>query len=113
LTFDAEVVGMKTRNLGDVLHILKDLEYTLPIIHRPKEYYFIYRLQTCFLVGFAPPILNARIFIGDFKCMWKIQYKEFQEYLAYNIFCDYILFNDGCGYGVLEHMSGYLGTYVL
>ncbi len=28
-------------------------------------------------------------------------------------FCDYILFNDGCGYGVLEHMSGYLGTYVL
>ncbi len=45
--------------------------------------------------------------------MWKIQDKEFQEYLVYNIFCDYIVFNDGHGYCVLEYMSSYMGAYVL
>ncbi len=107
-TFDAKIVGMKLCSLNDVLHILKELEYTLLIIPHPKEYYFIYHLKTCFSVGFAPPMLNARLFIEDFKCMWKIQDKEFREYLAYNIFCDYIVFNDGHGYGVLEYMSSYM-----
>jgi hypothetical protein len=58
-------------------------------------------------------MLNARIFIEYFECMWKMQDKEFQEYLAYNIFCYYIVFNDGHGYGVLEYMSNYMGAYVL
>jgi hypothetical protein len=43
--------------------------------------------------------------------MWKIQNKEFHEYLAYKIFCDYIVFNDDRGYDVLEHMFGYMGAY--
>jgi hypothetical protein len=43
-TFDAKVVGMKPCSLSDILHILKELEYTLPIIPHPKEYYFIYCL---------------------------------------------------------------------
>ncbi len=58
-------------------------------------------------------MFNAIIFIEDFEHMWKIQNKEFPEYLMYNIFCDYIIFNDGRGYGMLEHMSNYLGAYVL
>jgi hypothetical protein len=72
LTFDVEVVGMKPCSLNDILHILKELEYTLLIIPHPEEYYFIYRLHTCFLVGFIPPMFNARIFIEDFERMWKI-----------------------------------------
>jgi hypothetical protein len=56
-------------------------------------------------------MFNSIIFIEDFERMWKIQNKEFHDYLAYNIFCDYIVFNDNCGYGVLEHMSSYMGAY--
>jgi hypothetical protein len=36
-TFDTEVVGMKSCSLSDILHILKELEYTLPIISHSKE----------------------------------------------------------------------------
>jgi hypothetical protein len=43
-TFDAKVVGKKSCNLNDILHILKELEYTLLIIPHSIEYYFIYRL---------------------------------------------------------------------
>ncbi len=35
------------------------------IIPHPKAYFFIYRLQTCILVGFAPPMVNAQILIED------------------------------------------------
>ncbi len=35
-TFDAKVVGMKLCSWNDILHILKELEYTLPIISHPK-----------------------------------------------------------------------------
>jgi len=45
--------------------------------------------------------------------MWKIQDREFQKYLMYNIFCDYIVFNDGRGYGMLEHLIGCMGAYAL
>ncbi len=38
---------------------------------------------------------------------------EFQEYFTYNILYGYIIFNDGRGYGVLEHLIGCLGVYVL
>jgi len=31
----------------------------------------------------------------------------------YIILCDYIVFNNGHGYGVLEHLIGCLGAYVL
>lgn len=39
---DAEVVKLKPYSLNDVLHILKELEYALPIIPHPEVYYFIY-----------------------------------------------------------------------
>jgi hypothetical protein len=100
-----EVVGLKPCGLSDILHILTDLEYTLSIIPRLEGYYFIYHLQICLLVGFVPPMLNARIFIEDFEHMWKIQDREFREYLTYNILYSYIFFNDSHGYGVLEHFT--------
>jgi hypothetical protein len=65
-TSDAEVVGLKPYSLNDILHILKELEYTLLIILHPKGYYFIYCLHTCLLIGFVPPMFNAQIFIEDF-----------------------------------------------
>ncbi len=37
-------------------------------------------------------MLNAKILIEDFERMWKIQDKEFWEYLTYNIICGYIFF---------------------
>jgi hypothetical protein len=37
-------MGMKPCNLSDTLYILKDLEYTLPIISHLEEYHFIYRM---------------------------------------------------------------------
>jgi hypothetical protein len=43
-TSEVEVVGLKPHSLNDTLHILKELEYNLPIIPQPKGYYFIYRL---------------------------------------------------------------------
>jgi hypothetical protein len=43
-TFDAKVMGMKPCSISDVLHILKELEYTLLIIPPSEEYYFIYRI---------------------------------------------------------------------
>ncbi len=43
-TFDVKVMGMKPCSLSDILHILKELEYTLTIIHHLEEYYFIYCL---------------------------------------------------------------------
>jgi hypothetical protein len=36
-TFDVEVVGMKLCSLSDILHILKELEYSLPIILHSKK----------------------------------------------------------------------------
>jgi hypothetical protein len=90
LTSDAKVMGMKACSLNDTLHILKELEYTLLIVPHLEEYYFIYCMYTYLLVGFSPPMLNVRIFIEDFECMWKIHDKEFQEYLGYNILCSYI-----------------------
>jgi hypothetical protein len=58
-------------------------------------------------------MFNARILIKNFEHMWKIQDKEFCEYLAYNIFCSYIVFNDNRDYGVLKHLTGYLNAYTL
>ncbi len=58
-------------------------------------------------------MLNVRILIEDFERMCKVQGKEFQEYLMYNIFCGYIIFNDGRGYGMLEHLTSCLGAYAL
>jgi len=110
-TSDAKLLEMKSCNVNDTLHILKELEYTLPIISHPEEYYFIYYLQTCFSIGFVPPMLNVRILIEDFECMCKVQGREFQEYLVYNIFYIYIIFNNGCGYGVLEHLISCFGAY--
>jgi hypothetical protein len=112
-TFNVEVVGLKSCNLSDILHILKELEYTLPIIPHLERYYFFYRLHTCFSIRFLPPRFNAKIIIEDFEHMWKIQDKEFCEYLAYNILCSYIVFNDNCGHGVLKHLIGYLDAYTL
>jgi len=106
-------VGMKPCNLNDILHILKKLEYTLPITPHPKEYYFIYRMQTCFSIRFAPPMLNAKILIEDFEHKWKIQDREFREYLMYNVICGYIVFSNDHGYGVLEHLTSCLGVYAL
>ncbi len=63
-TSNVKVVGTKSCNLSD---ILKELEYTLPIISHPEEYYFIN--QMCFPVGFAPPMLNAKILIEDLEFM--------------------------------------------
>jgi hypothetical protein len=71
-TFDAKVMGMKPCSMSDVVHILKELEYTLPIILHPEEYYFIYCLQMCLLVGFTPPMLDAKILIEDFQHNGKI-----------------------------------------
>jgi hypothetical protein len=84
-TFDAKVARFLPCSLNDVLHILKELEYALLIIPHLEAYYFIYRLQTCVLVGFAPLMLNAHILVDDFEGMWKIKDKEFREYLVYNI----------------------------
>jgi hypothetical protein len=112
-TFDVEVVGLKPCSLSDILHILKELEYTLSIIPHLERYHFIYHLQICLLVGFVPPMLNARILIEDFEHVWKIHDREFREYLTYNIHCYYIIFNDSHGYGVLEHLTCYLGAYAL
>ncbi len=58
-------------------------------------------------------MFNARILVEDFERIWKIQDREFWEYLAYNILCSYIFFNDNRGYGVLEHLISYLGAYAL
>jgi hypothetical protein len=57
---------------NDVLHILKELEYILPITPHLEAYYFIWCLQTCILVGYAPQMFNTHIMVDDFKCMWKI-----------------------------------------
>jgi hypothetical protein len=43
-TSNAKLLEMKSCNLNDTLHILKELECTLPIISHPEEYYFIYYL---------------------------------------------------------------------
>jgi len=58
-------------------------------------------------------MLNARILNEDFECMWKIQDREFQEYLMYNILYGYIVSNDNHGYGALEHLTSCLGAYAL
>jgi hypothetical protein len=87
---DVKVVGLKPCSLNDILHILKELEYTLSIIPHPKRHYFIFHLQTYLSIRFAPLMLNARIFIEDFEYMWKIHDREFHEYLTYNISCGYI-----------------------
>jgi len=107
-TSNVKVVRLKPCNFNDILHIVKKLEYNLSIIPHLEGYYFIYCLQTCLSVGFAPPKLNAQIFVEDFECMWMIRDKESREYLTYNIFYNYIIFNDSHGYGVVEHPTNYM-----
>jgi hypothetical protein len=41
-TLNVKVVKFKPYSLNDVLHILKELEYALPIIPHHEVYYFIY-----------------------------------------------------------------------
>jgi hypothetical protein len=72
LIVDAKVMGMKLCSLSYILHMLKELEYTLSIILHSEEYYGIYHLQTCLSVGFTPPMFNARILVENFESMWKI-----------------------------------------
>jgi hypothetical protein len=69
---NAKIVGLKPCSLNNVLHILKESEYTLLIIPHLEAYYVSYHLQTCILVGFAPPMLNVQILIEDFEHVWKI-----------------------------------------
>jgi hypothetical protein len=65
------------------------------------------------LARFTPLMFNAIILIEDFERMWKIQNREFHEYLRYNILHGHIVFNDGPRYGVLEHLISYMGAYAL
>lgn len=58
-------------------------------------------------------MLNARILNEDFECMWKIQDREFWDYLTYNIIYGYIVFNDSREHGVLEHLTSGMGVYAL
>jgi len=58
-------------------------------------------------------MLNARIFIEDLKCMWKIQDKKFQKYLMYNIIYSYIVSNDGHGYGTSNLLFRCVCTMIL
>jgi hypothetical protein len=94
-----------------ILHILKELDYTLLIIPHPKGYLY-YLLSTNMPFG-TPPMFNAQILIEDFEHMWEIHDREFREYLAYNIMCGYIVFNDSHGYGILKHLMNCLGAYAL
>jgi hypothetical protein len=66
---------MKPCSLNDILHILKELEYTLPIIFHLEKYYLFIVIH--FLVGFTPLMFNVEILIEDFERTWKIQDREF------------------------------------
>jgi len=46
---------------NDLLHMMLEMEYIMPMIPTLEMYYLVHRFQICRWVGVAPPMLEAHI----------------------------------------------------
>jgi hypothetical protein len=81
-------IGPYTRN--DMLHMMSEMEYIMPMIRVPKMYYLMHRFLICLQIGVTPPMFGGHITYSQFLFMWAINNLEWREYLTYNIVCYYI-----------------------
>ncbi len=56
-----EQMRLKDRSLMNILHILLEMEYMVPLLPNLKAYCSFYHLQTYLRLTIAPPMLKARI----------------------------------------------------
>jgi hypothetical protein len=96
--------------MSDILHILVELAYMVPLIFNLESYCAIFHLQTCIKVGITPPMIRAHVFEQEFFAMWAIDDIELKGYFVYNLICGYFIFI-AQAYGRLKYELGYLGVY--
>ncbi len=108
----AEKKNVRSYFKNDMVHMMLELEYVLPLLPNLETYYLLHRFQICLKVGVALPILKGHITKKQFLAMWVIKDLEWREFLVYSITCCYIQYHQPRN-GVLEFMMGYLGFYAL
>jgi hypothetical protein len=56
-----ERVGIRPYMRNDMLHMMLEMEYIMPMIPNLEMYYLVHCFQICLWVGVAPPMLGAHI----------------------------------------------------
>jgi hypothetical protein len=108
-----EKASVKPYSKSDMVHMMLQLEYVLPLLPNPKTYYLLHFFQICLKVVVALVILGCHIIKKYFLAMWAIEDLEWRKFLAYNIVCCYIQYHKPRRYGVLEFEVGFLRFYAL
>jgi hypothetical protein len=67
--------GLKVVYISNVVHIIMELEYMLPLISNAKGYYMFFRLQIYLRVVVAPPMIKTKLSENDFFAMWDLEFK--------------------------------------
>ncbi len=88
-----EITCSKLYTKNDMLHMMLEMEYIMPVIRAPEMYYRMHHFQIYLRVGITPPMLGAHITESQLLFMWAIDDLEWREYLAYNIVCCYIQYH--------------------
>ncbi len=70
-------IGPYTRN--DMLHMMLEMEYIMPIIPTLGMYYLMHQFQICLQIKVAPPMLGTHIMENQFLSMWVIDDLEWRE----------------------------------
>lgn len=83
--------GLKVIYISNVLHIIMELEYMLPLLSNVKGYYIFFKLQTYLRVGVAPPMIKTKLSENEFFAMWDL---EFKECLFYSSIYGYFVYNE-------------------
>lgn len=86
----AEKASVKFYFKNEMVHMMLELEYVLPLLLNPKTYYLLQCFQICLKVGVALPVLGGHIIEKEFLTMWVVEDLEWRKFLAYNIICYYI-----------------------
>jgi len=60
-SYVTERVGIRPYMRNDLLHMMLEMEYIMPMIPTLEMYYLVHCFQICRWVGVAPPMLGAHI----------------------------------------------------
>jgi hypothetical protein len=82
--------SVKLYSNSDMVHMMLELKYVLPLLPNLKTYYLLHRFQICLRIGVTLPILGGHITEKQLLAMWVVEDLEWKEFLAYNIVCCYI-----------------------
>ncbi len=74
----AKKASVRPYSRSDMVHMMLELEYVLPLLPNPKTNYLLHCFQICFQVGVALPILGGHITEKQFLAIWDVEHLEWK-----------------------------------